>query len=52
MGMTLWNEGLATRDVKHRSVLLALVMLVGHPVVIAVSDLFAAKSMSCVTSCS
>jgi len=52
MGMTLWHEGLATRDVKHRSVLFAHVILVGHPVVTAVSDLFAAKGMSCVTFCS
>jgi len=52
MGMTVWHEGLETRDVKNRSVLFAHVMFVGHSVVIAKSDLFAAKSKSCVTSCS
>lgn len=52
MGMTLWHEGLETREVKNRSVLFAHVMLVGHPVVTAESDLFAAKSMSYGTSCS
>jgi hypothetical protein len=52
MGVTLWIEGLETREIKNRSVLFAHKMLAGHPLVTAESDLFAADNMNCVTSCS
>jgi hypothetical protein len=52
MGVTLWSEGLETREIKNRIVLFVHKMLVGHPVVTAESDLSAVNNISCVTPCS
>jgi hypothetical protein len=44
MGVALWLEGFETRYVKNSSILFAHEMLVGHTVVTAESDLFAADN--------